>query len=402
MEINIDEIREDAELRQKQLNEPDKKENSFDIILTHFSNENIKRNEITSYFEQDGKQLTEQDLNYEFIRLKQDNPKSKGLTKSNFDIALNSTFIQTVNPIKEFFRNVKNNKETGFISTLIDSVDIIPNVEIEKSISNTKHIVKQLFTKWLIGVVASVYDNNYNCLMIVLIGPKGCGKTEFFRRLLPEELMPYFAQSKFADGKDSEAIMCEKLVILNDELDGLHIKEAKTFRNFISANTYTHRPPYGKQNITRKRLASVCGASNDKNVIIDAENNRRIIPIEIRSVNHQIYNSVCKKSLFAEAYQLFKSGMSWNLSKEEMIYLDCLSENYETPCIEYELIQKNYTPIDGLIEMTASEIKSEIENKTHQKLSIHKIGANLKRLGFQSKMIKRNGKSAQVYSVSPC
>jgi predicted P-loop ATPase len=402
MEINIDEIREDAELLQKQLNEPDKKEDSFDIILTHFSSEDIILNEISLYFNQDGKQLTERDLNYEFIKLKQDNPKSKGLTKSNFDIALNSTFIQSVNPLKQFFSNVKNNKETGLISTLVDSIDIIPNVEIEKSISNTKQIVKQLFTKWLIGVVASVYDNNYNCLMIVLIGPKGCGKTEFFRRLLPEELMPYFAQSKLADGKDSEAIMCEKLVILNDELDGLHSKEAKTFRNFISANTYTHRPPYGKQNITRKRLASVCGASNDKNVIIDAENNRRIIPIEIRSVNHQIYNSVCKKSLFAEAYQLYKSGMSWNLSKEEMIYLDCLSENYETPCIEYELIQKSFTPINGLIEMTASEIKSEIEKNTHQKLSIHKIGANLKRLGFQSKMIKRNGKSAQVYSVSAC
>jgi predicted P-loop ATPase len=377
---------------------------AVDLILEHFANEHIMRNAITLSLEKNGEVLTEHDINTIFIELKIINPQSKGLTKQNFDICLNSSFIPIINPLAEFFNSVKKDiTPSGYIDQIIDSLVIEPNAELEKLIG-TKEVVKRLFTKWITGCVASIYGKNYNCLMFVLIGPKGCGKTEFFRRLLPDKISDYFAQSKFDQGKDSEALMCERLLILNDELDGLHAKEAKTFRNFISANYYTYRPPYGKQNMTRKRLASVCGASNERSIITDAENNRRIIPVEIRGVNHTKYNAVCKRSLFIEAYNLYaKEKFDWNLNAEEMRYLDLLSEKYESPQLEYELIQKFFlTKNDAAsIELTASEIKAEIEERTKQRLSLHKIGSNLKRLGFECNMVKRNGKTAQVYSVCP-
>jgi predicted P-loop ATPase len=379
----------------------DTKKAAIDIILSFLIERDIKRNEITSYFEQDGHKMSEQDLNGLFIELKQDNPQSKGLTKQSFDICLNSSFIDKVNPIKDFFKaKNKDFERSGFISQLVDSLDIVTNPELEKTVS-TKEVVKRLFTRWLIGSIASVYGDNYNCLMFVLIGPKNCGKTEFFRRLPPDELLKYFAQSKLTEGKDSESLMCEKMIILMDELAGLHAREARDLRNFISSNYYTFRAPYAKQNETRKRLASVCGASNDRNIITDVENNRRIIPVEIRSVDHDRYNSVCKVSLFMEAYRLLTSKVDWNLTAEEMKYLDILSEQYELPCVEYELLQKYFSKDSPTIQMTASEIKAEIEERSHQRLSIHKIGSNLKRLGFECTMIKRNGKSSQVYGTRP-
>lgn len=382
----------------------EKKSDSLELISEYLISEEIKRNEITSFFERQGNTLSEQSLNHYFIKLKKKHPQSKGITKQNFDLTLNSTIIEAINPIKDFFTDNKSINEKGLIEKLIDSIKIIHNIEIEKKFpegyENTNRIVKTLFTKWFVGAVASVYNENYNCLMIVLIGPKGCGKTEFFRRLLPPELKVYFAQSKFNDGKDSEALMCEKFIILNDELDGLNQREAKSFRNFISANYYTFRPPYAKQNITKKRLASVCGASNDRNIITDAENNRRIIPVEIVSVNHEKYNAIDKRSLIMEAYQLYKSGYKWELTSEEMRYLDLLSENYEAPSVEYELINQFFSPNEATSEMTCSEIKSKIEEQTHQKLNINKIGSNLRRLGFKSKMIKRNGRTAQIYEVN--
>lgn len=377
---------------------------AFGVIVEYLINQNIRRNEITNYFNQEGNTLTEQNLNSHFITLKIDNPKFKGITKQNFEITLNSNYLHSYNPIKEFFTKNKKTIGTGLIDKLINSIDIVPNMELDNTIEsnkNTKEFVKILFKKWIVGCVASVFNNNYNCLMFVLIGPKGCGKTEFFRRLIPEELNEYFAQSKFNEGKDAEALMCEKLIILNDELDGLNNKEAKTFRNFISANSYTHRPPYGKQNITRKRLASVCGTSNDRNIVRDAENNRRIIPIEINSVNHEQYNSICKKELFIEAYQLYKSGFKWDLDNEDTKALDYLSETYEATTIEYELILQYFSNDEPTIEMTATEIKVSIEQFTHQKLSLQKIGSNLKRLGFDCKIKKVNNKTSQVYSVRP-
>jgi predicted P-loop ATPase len=383
----------------------EKKTDSLELISEYLTSEGIKRNEITSFFEKNGTTLSEQKLNHHFIKLKSKHPQSKGITKQNWDLTLNSTIIETINPIKDFFRDNKNINEKGLIDKLIDSIEIIPNLELEKKFpegyNNTKRVVKILFTKWFVGMIASVYKDYYNCLMIVLIGPKGCGKTEFFRRLLPTELKVYFAQSKFNDGKDSEALMCEKLIILNDELDGLNQKEARSFRNFISSNYYTFRPPYAKQNITIKRLASVCGASNDRNIINDAENNRRIIPIEILSMNHDKFNDIDKRLLTMEAFHLFEAGYKWELTSEEMIFLDILSENYEFTSIEYELINQFYSPLNATIELTCSEIKSKIEEQTKQRLNINKIGSNLRRLGFKSKRIKRNGRTAQVYEVNP-
>ncbi len=382
-----------------------KKTDSLELISEYLKSEGIERNEITSFFEKKGCELSEQSLNYHFIKLKNKHPQSKGITKQNFDLTLNSTIIEAINPIKDFFTNNESINEKGLIDKLIDSIKIIPNIEIEKKFpegyENTNRIVKTLFTKWFVGAVASVFKDNYNCLMIVLIGPKGCGKTEFFRRLLPPELKVYFAQSKFNDGKDSEALMCEKLIILNDELDGLNQREARSFRNFISANYYTFRPPYAKQNITKKRLASVCGASNDRNIITDAENNRRIIPVEIQSVNHVEYNAIDKRSLIMEAYHLYESGYNWELTPEEMLYLDLLSEDYEAPSLEFELINQFFSPLNATMQMSCSEIKYKIEEQSHQKLNINKVGSNLRRLGFKCYKMKRNGRTAQVYDVCP-
>ena len=37
------------------------------------------------------------------------------------------------------------------------------------------------------------------------------GKTEFFRRLLPAKLKPFYSESKLDRDKDDEILMCQKL-----------------------------------------------------------------------------------------------------------------------------------------------------------------------------------------------
>lgn len=366
-------------------------ENPF-LLGLHYIAEmrHVVRNEITDRLEENGKCFSDLAINSLYIKAYN---IGIPIAKSGFDILIGSDHIPSYHPIKDFFENNKNEIAFGYIDKLCNSVISDMNLELKKT----------FITKWLVGMVASVFDNHYNPLMLVLIGGKNIGKTEFFRRLLPTELMDYFAQSKFDAGKDSEALMCEKLLIMNDELDALSKYEAKTFRNFISSDKYTYRPPYGKQNVTKKRLATVCGTSNEDNIINDWENNRRIIPIKITAINHELYNSINKTSLLMEALQLFHNNFQWALTKEDIDQLAEYSVDFKALNIESELLAGHFThgQKDGLITeyLTTTEILNILELETKQKLNIKILGSELRQHGFIQQSKRVDGQPKKVYEV---
>ena len=87
-----------------------------------------------------------------------------------------------------------------------------------------------------------------------------------------------------------------------------------------------------------------------------------------------------------------------------MISIHILQQNnnkFEEFSIEYELINKYFRiPNESwLIEMSATEIKIHLEKVSMQKISLKRIGMELKRMGFESEIKKVNGKTIQVYSV---
>ena len=352
-------------------------------------NYDLRRNMITRYVENSGVVVKQVDLNTIFWKGKKIYDK---LTFDLIDRLINSTFIDEFNPFHEFIDAHKESKTEGHIEAMFATVNC-------KDAEFLQHFGK----KWMVSIISSIYGE-HSPLMLVLTGDEhGTGKTEFFRRLLPKELREhYYAESKLDAGKDDEILMTQKLIIMDDEMGGKSKKENKRLKELTSKQTFSLREPYGRNNVDLKRLAVLCGTTNDNEILNDPTGNRRIIPVQVIGINHVAYNKVDKTALFMEAYHLWAAGFEWRLNKHDIQYLNKDAQDFEVTSLEAELISKYFEPGEGqfgIDYLTASEIKVHVELITHQKLLLDKIGKELKRMKFPRVSKRVNGRPAYRWVV---
>lgn len=363
------------------------------------SNYNLKKNEVTRHIENNNEGIDTNFINSIYFQCRRIiNDK---VPFETVDRLINSSFLPTYNPLQEFLELNKHVKPNGLIDALADSIDTDTGIKAGSVDLSYKYTFVK---KWLVGIIASVYGE-HSPLLLVLTGGQNTGKTEFFRRLLPKEFKPYYAESKLDAGKDDEILMCQKLLIMDDELGGKSKQEAKRLKELTSKDEFTLREPYGRQNVTLKRLAVLCGTSNDEMVLNDPTGNRRIIPINVLSIDHNKYNAIDKKELILEVFHLYESGYDWRLSRADVEKLNANTGAFEQIRQEAELINQFYKlPIyknsnQNTQFVTATEIKINIETLTGQKINPWKMGVELKSLGFEQKIVKVNGKTKRLYEV---
>ena len=281
-----------------------------------------------------------------------------------------SDMVPQFHPIEEFIEKNKWRKSEGNIDKII------------KSVRSPVDMKEVFMRKWLIGLIAA--HNGYPVRsVLVFVGGQGTGKTEWFRRLLPKELVAYYAESKLDNGKDDELLMCQKLVIMDDEFGGKSKYDSKKFKEITSKSVFSLRAPYARVNEDYKRLAVLCGTSNDLEVINDPTGNTRILPIEVESIDHELFNSVDKDELFMELYRCFEAGEAWQLDKDELEYLRIIGDDYEECRSEQELILEFLRVPHEFEEgefLTATMIKNYLEEQTEQKIYHKKLGIELRKI----------------------
>ena len=343
----------------------------------------LRRNEITRFIENKNKQIEQKDFNTIFIAAK------KVMEKISYELVdrlINSDFVPNYNPFLDFINENKEINTTGNIEKIFRSIN-----------SKDPEYVLHFGRKWLVGMIASIHGQ-HSPLMLVLTGEKqNTGKTEWFRRLLPSELGKYYAESKLDEGKDGEILMTQKLLVVDDEMGGKSKKESKRLKELTSKQVFTLREPYGRNNVDLVRIATLGGTSNDNELLNDPTGNRRIVPVETYRIDHELYNSVNKVELFMEAYWLWKSDFKWKLGSDDISYLNVDKISFEVSNFEKELIQKYFTPSEEFEQMTSSEILIYLESKTRQRITVEKIGKELKALGFVQK--KLDSGTRRVYCL---
>ncbi len=360
----------------------------YDIQNWLRHNYDLKLNTITQYLENKGKQVDDVAYNSIFVQAKIvfDRDAPTNLIKE----ILGSDFITCYNPITDFFKN-NTHRIPKFLPREVPKIilDLWNTVETD----NKKLLIKY-GTKWLVSIIAAAHYHRSE-LMLIFTGEQNVGKSQFFIRLFPEELQKYFGMPSQMKDTDLHIAMGQKLLMLDDEVSGKSKKEDHVMKKLLSAPFFTLRKPYGSANVDVKRLAVWCGTSNPNEVLTDPTGNRRFLPFRMISQNFEAYNEIDKTELFMAAYQMWKDGFNWEVTKEDMVELRSTNTRFEAHSSEYELLCKYFQK--GRDLWTATDIKVFLEKETGLRLSKIIIGQELQKMKIELTTEDVDGKPKKVY-----
>lgn len=365
-------------------------DNIVDDIHSFLKPYQLRRNLITRNIEWNGKVLDDIALNSIYLDCKS---SFKEATKDLVGSMIFSNRTDEYNPILEFLKIREGDpdlEKTPNLNKLLDCIETdTPNY-------------RKWVTKWLVSILASAHGD-YSPLLLVFSGSRqGSGKTHFFRYLLPSKLRYLFAESKMDNGKDDEILMTKKLIILDDEYGGKSKREEKHLKNITSKEFINVREPYGRISVDLRRLAVFCGTSNDHQILSDPTGNRRVLPINILGLNHQLYNDCDKEELMHELNYLYKSGYDFTVLKDEIKELNEGSEMFNVSAPEEELLALYMSPARSELLgewMTATEIIKKLTEGTKYVFSNVRMGLVLNKFGYTRKRIRRGGSVVTAYLV---
>lgn len=336
------------------------------------------------------KVIADRELNTMYIKLT--SRTAKPPSKEFLYTFISSDFIEMYNPFEDFFNEHSGvNRSAQLITDLANTIET-DTVNAEKYI---KH--------WGCGMIASIYGSQ-SPLTLVLAGEKlNTGKTEWFRRLLPKELKQYYAESNLDGGKDDDILMCRKLIIMDDEFGGKSKKDQRHFKGLTSRQNKEIRAHYARSAVEMRRICSLCGTSNELELLSDPYGNRRILPINVLSIDHDRYNAIDKTALIMAFYDLYKTGFYWKFKQEDILQLNEASDEFHATNMEAELIDEWFQVPNNEYDgdyMTNTAIKDYLETRTKQKIwNSTKLGIELKNIGFRQKQKKINKINQRVYLV---
>lgn len=272
------------------------------------------------------------------------------------------------NPIQEF---ILSNKWDGQdrLKALFDTIDAEDNTAKEA-----------FLVRWMISAVAAAFEPNGIDArgMIVLQGAQHMGKTWWLRKLLPEGYLRdhYFKDSFLLDPHDKDKVkQCVSHWIVElGEIDSTFRKsDIGALKAFITSDKDTLRTPFSRREQSLPRRTVLAGSVNKIDYLIDETGNTRFWTIACKSINSYHDIDICQ--VWAQVYQLYKSGEKWALTTNELGIVNTINESHRTPDYIEEKIAIFYDWENGyLLEWkTATQIAEDIGLKNIIKSQLSQI-----------------------------
>jgi hypothetical protein len=176
------------------------------------------------------------------------------------------------------------------------------------------------FRKWIVNVVAQVYDTNpsaRNDAAFILVGAQGLGKTGFFEFLLWSPKW-FVTKSDFNfNNKEHQLLMNSKVMILLDEMSSYNKADIKDLKGVFSKTVINADKKY-QEAADYKRNASFAGCSNNSDFLRDDTGDRRFLVFQMFDYDRAVYNAVDKAQLWGQLVTMYKGGFDYKFDREEI------------------------------------------------------------------------------------
>ncbi len=303
------------------------------------------------------------------------------ITEANYDTVKRLCYISEVSerydPFKDYFSSRTWNGED----------------EITKWCSYIK-VENQKFhdmlaKKMFVRCVACALGEFPNRHIWVYKSRQNTGKSWLIRGLAPKALAAYYTEESPTNDKDGIIRLMENMIYNWEELQDSGVKDIKNMKAMLSKMEVKQRRPYGDREERGIRRASFFGSMNDDKFLTDDENTRWIIH-NLIEINFKWKTEVDIDNLWAQAYQLYKSGFDFEPNKDEMEEQKEINRTYEVNTPDEELLVKYFGKgekgREDSIGLTATELLIELTKYSDRtvKLSAAYLGRALKKLGYPS------------------
>ena len=262
--------------------------------------------------------------------------KEKFVVKQHLQNIIDSDFVPHYHPFRHYLEHLPPWKQEDGDNILLLAMSVNVKGDADEQI-----LFYQYLKKWLVAMVASwVNPTVVNNVMLVLIGAQGSYKTTWFSHLLPPQLREYF-YTKTNSGmvsKDDLLVLAQYGLVCWEELDSMLPKELNKLKAAMTMPSINERGAYERYHENRPHVASFCGTGNNVQFLSDTTGTRRWLPFEVESIESPLTTPFDYDGIYAQAYALYQEGFQYWFSSEEIQQLTQHNRQFETPCLEQELI----------------------------------------------------------------
>ncbi len=327
--------------------------------------------------------------------------QSKYIKKASKDMIstlLNSSFAPKIDPIVEYFKALKWDN-LDHIKKLCETVE--PKGD---DLKESKRMFRKYLTKWLVAAIANVFDKkicrNHQCF--ILAGPQGAGKSTWIKKLCPQALEPYYVEQGLdPDNKDSQLDTTTNFIFnLDDYFAATTSKKINEFKGIITKNVVKVRMPYGRYPEERPKICS----SNEAQFLHDPTGNRRFVPFEVTEIYLDKFHDLNIDQVWAQAYEFYRTGFQYWLNKDDQAELNEHNAQFEVRSPEYEYLEYYFKVPEGqegeeVEYYQTGRLATKLKEFSNMNMSVKKVGEAARKLGFERKSFRENGKILKGYAV---